>query len=115
MCLSVDIWKPGLDAVFVLDQFTKAFFLWSNASALTITQVRRRDADMVISWYKGQHHDIYKFDGRGGTLAHAFFPGGGIGGDIHFDAEEIWDQRDRNEESGGMSRFALNRPLINMI
>ena len=47
--------------------------------------------DLEVRWEAGRHGDGAPFDGRGGTLAHAFLPNqGALSGDIHFDDAEQW-------------------------
>ncbi|XP_070700107.1 neutrophil collagenase [Pempheris klunzingeri] len=70
--------------------FRAAWKLWSNVAPIKLRKRSRKEADIVISFYNGGHKDGAPFDGKGGILAHAFLPGYGIGGDVHFDADEDW-------------------------
>lgn len=64
---------------------------WTKHSVLTFTEKKSNDADIQISFQSGKHNDIEPFNGPGLILAHAFYPGKGIGGDIHIDADEDWN------------------------
>ena len=66
--------------------------MWQDASQLTFRETRSSNADILIDFQRGYHSDGYPFDGRGGTLAHAFYPhtNTGISGDAHFDSDEPW-------------------------
>ncbi|ETE71822.1 Matrix metalloproteinase-25, partial [Ophiophagus hannah] len=86
-----------------------AFRAWSNSSALTFKEVSSHQADIVVDFAASYHDDTYPFDGPGGTLAHAFFPGEHpISGDTHFDNEETWIYDPQNESPGrGTDLFAV--------
>ncbi|KAF7250823.1 Matrix metalloproteinase-20 [Varanus komodoensis] len=63
---------------------------WSMAAPLNFVKANSGEADIMISFESGDHGDSYPFDGPRGTLAHAFAPGEGLGGDTHFDNAEKW-------------------------
>lgn len=81
---------PDLSASRVRTIIANAFKLWSDVTALTFTETVNVDADIIIQFAIGNHHDGYPFDGQGSVLAHAFFPGDDRGGDTHFDDAETW-------------------------
>uniref|UniRef100_A0A674EKN7 Matrix metallopeptidase 20b (enamelysin) n=1 Tax=Salmo trutta TaxID=8032 RepID=A0A674EKN7_SALTR len=67
-----------------------ALSVWARASTLTFVRSRTQRADIMVEFATFEHGDAYPFDGAKGTLAHAFGPGEGIGGDAHFDDDETW-------------------------
>uniref|UniRef100_A0A8C4GM32 Peptidase metallopeptidase domain-containing protein n=1 Tax=Dicentrarchus labrax TaxID=13489 RepID=A0A8C4GM32_DICLA len=67
-----------------------AFSIWARASSLTFVRSHTRSADIMVEFVTSEHGDLYPFDGPRGTLAHAFGPGLGVGGDTHFDDDEHW-------------------------
>ncbi|KAF2346711.1 Peptidase M10 metallopeptidase [Trinorchestia longiramus] len=86
---------PGkMDGRVVERELRMATELWSKPSKLRFEYITEKpsSADIVVQFNRGYHGDGYPFDGPGRTLAHAFYPGPGIGGDIHFDADEKWVQ-----------------------
>ncbi|XP_006150151.1 interstitial collagenase isoform X2 [Tupaia chinensis] len=91
-------YTPDLPREDVDCAIEKAFDLWSKATVLTFTKVHEGEADILLSFLRGDHHDNSPFNGPGGQLAHAFQPGAGLGGDVHLDEDETWtdDFRDYN-------------------
>ncbi|XP_055970791.1 matrilysin [Sorex fumeus] len=81
----------------MVDQLVaKALDMWSKEIPLSFQRVRRGNADIMIGFARGDHRDNYPFDGPGNTLAHAFAPGPGLGGDAHFDKDEFWTDSTAN-------------------
>uniref|UniRef100_A0A8C5WI92 Matrix metallopeptidase 25 n=1 Tax=Leptobrachium leishanense TaxID=445787 RepID=A0A8C5WI92_9ANUR len=67
---------------------------WSRETRLRFIETRE-EADIRVAFLGGSHGDGYPFDGMGGTLGHAFFPGvGPSSGDAHMDADEHWTYND---------------------
>ncbi|XP_061185416.1 matrix metalloproteinase-24-like [Saccostrea echinata] len=68
-------------------ELQRAFDEWGKVTPLTFTKVTGK-ADIDVRFEKRWHGDNNPFDGRGQTLAHAYFPR--YGGDAHFDDDERW-------------------------
>jgi hypothetical protein len=68
-----------------------AMFSWKAVSALNFNEVTSGE-NISVGFYTGDHGcgASNAFDGSGGVLAHAYSPGDGIGGDMHFDDAENW-------------------------
>ncbi|KAL7870053.1 hypothetical protein AOLI_G00140410 [Acnodon oligacanthus] len=88
--------QSTLDPSLVKFLMFQALKVWSDNTNLQFNEAgQANQADIKISFAHSIHDDGYPFDGKGGTLAHAFFPGDAdIAGDTHFDDEESWTYRD---------------------
>lgn len=96
-------------------QIGKALKVWSDASKLRFNEIQssgnRPDGapDIAVSFARLEHGDGYSFDGPGTILAHAFFPGDGMGGDAHFDADENWITGTPGPNSNGRWYYSLRQ------
>ena len=56
---------------------------WAEVSMLTVREADSsasdNDVDILISFVRGFHNDPYQFNGRGGALAHAYYPHNNLG------------------------------------
>ena len=86
--------RAKISSATVKATMAKSFKMWKDVSKLSFRRLADNDnnVDIIVKFGVGRHGDPYAFDGRGGTLAHAFYPGSntGLAGDIHFDDDEIW-------------------------
>ncbi|CAL8075175.1 unnamed protein product [Orchesella dallaii] len=83
--------ESGFHPTTTMREVDKAFQVWANHTNLEFIRLDNGDdVDIELKFARLAHGDVEPFDGRGITLAHAFPPGQGVGGDIHFDDDEDW-------------------------
>ncbi|XP_070212983.1 matrix metalloproteinase-16-like [Littorina saxatilis] len=84
----ISAYPDDLAQMEVDDEIKRALQMWGDVTPLKFAQQSYGDPDLDVRFVRRSHGDGNPFDGRGRTLAHAFFPQ--WGGDAHFDEEEAW-------------------------
>ncbi|KAJ8394693.1 hypothetical protein AAFF_G00042930 [Aldrovandia affinis] len=92
----IENYTPDLSKSEVDTAIVKALQVWARVTPLRFTRIYSGTADIRISFGRKSHGDSYPFDGPDGTLAHAFAPFAGLGGDAHFDEDEMFSSKSLN-------------------
>ncbi|XP_006150149.1 stromelysin-2 [Tupaia chinensis] len=95
-------YTPDLPRHVVDSTIDKALKVWKDVTPLTFSRTYDREADIMISFVVKEHGDFFPFDGPGSSLAHAYPPGPGVEGDVHFDDDEKW-----TEDMSGTNLFLV--------
>jgi Matrixin len=83
-------------AATVQSEIERALNAWSAHLNVSFTQstISSVTRSIYIEFASGSHGDTFPFDGKGGQLAHTFYPvpinAETLAGDMHFDADEAW-------------------------
>ena len=90
--LADDSNNSGLTRKQVRDTLRLAFSKWQAVTNLDFYEKDSGEADIMVSFERSSHRDGNPFDGRGGDLAHAFYPhnNAGLSGDVHYDNDEYF-------------------------
>ncbi|XP_072163589.1 interstitial collagenase-like [Diadema setosum] len=91
----ISSYTPDLPEQKVDEAIENGFKLWSAVALVDFRRVWTGDADIDISFQRGDHGDGKPFDGPGYVLAHSFVPHlssdqSGLTGNIHLDEDENW-------------------------
>lgn len=111
-CKSIQNHSPKVGREQTYEAIRRAFQVWQEVTPLRFEEVPYHEIkngsegpDIILLFASGYHGDMSLFDGEGGSLAHAFFPGPGMGGDTHFDTDEPWTL---NQPGGSGVNFFLH-------
>jgi hypothetical protein len=87
--------SPALDPAAQRAEIARALDQWTSVAAIQFSTAgaAAQPRTLDIRFTERDHGDGFRFDGRGGALAHTFYPPPNaepVAGDVHLDIEEPW-------------------------